>query len=64
MQGKFQFTPDNLTSQQIGHLRLVAGIIDELGITEILDHELPKTRNHALSHSDIIKAMVLKVVCR
>lgn len=59
MQGKFQFTQDNLTSRQIGHLGLVAGIIDELGITEILDQELPKTRNHALSHSDIIKAMVL-----
>jgi transposase len=33
--------------------------IDELGITEIIDQELSKSRNHALSHSDIIKAMVL-----
>jgi transposase len=52
-------TSDNLSSRQIGHLGLVAGIIDELGITQVLDQELPKTRNHALSHSDIIKAMIL-----
>jgi len=53
------FTSKDFTTRQIGHLGLVAGAIDELGITEIIDQELSKSRNHALSHSDIIKAMVL-----
>lgn len=54
-----KFTSKDFTTRQIGHLGLVAGAIDELGITEVIDRELPKSRNHALSHSDIIKAMVL-----
>jgi len=59
MQGEYQFTPDNLTSGQIRQFGLVAGIIDKLDIIEILDQKIPKTRNHALSHSDIIKTVVL-----
>ncbi len=54
-----KFTSKDFTTRQIGHLGLVAGAIDELGITEVIEKELPKSRNHALSHSDIIKAMVL-----
>jgi hypothetical protein len=45
-----QITLDKLASRQIGHLGLVAGIIDELGITGILNKELPKNvRSHALA---------------
>ena len=54
-----KFKAKDFTTRQIGHLGLVAGAIDELGITEVIEKELPKSRNHALSHSDIIKAMVL-----
>jgi transposase len=52
-------TSENFTSKQIGHLGLVAGMIDELGITGIIDEALPKTRDHVLPHSAIIKAMLL-----
>lgn len=52
-------TSQNFTSKQIGHLGLVAGMIDELGITGIIDNALPKTRDHVLPHSAIIKAMLL-----
>jgi len=52
-------TSENITSKQIGHLGLVAGMIDELGITGIIDEALPKTRDHILPHSAIIKAMLL-----
>jgi len=34
-------------------------MIDELGITGIIDEALPKTRDHVLPHSAIIKAMLL-----
>jgi hypothetical protein len=52
----------NLTEfhvEQIGHLCLVAGMIDDLGITGIIDEVLPNKRDHVLPHSAIIKAMVL-----
>ena len=52
-------TSQNFTSKQIGHLGLVAGMIDELGLTGIIDEALPKTRDHVLPHSAIIKAMLL-----
>jgi transposase len=54
-----QFTSENFTSRQIGHLGLVAGMIDELGISAVIDEALPKTRDHILPHSDVIKAMLL-----
>jgi len=52
-------TSQNFTSKQIGHFGLVAGMIDELGISGIIDEALPKTRDHILPHSAIIKAMLL-----
>ena len=53
------FKSKDISARQIGHLGIVAGAIDELGITDIISRELPKSRDHTLSHSDIIKAMVL-----
>ena len=34
-------------------------MIDELEITRVIDEALPKTRNHTLPHSTIVKAMIL-----
>lgn len=34
-------------------------MIDELGISGTIDEALPKTRDHILSHSDVVKAMLL-----
>jgi transposase len=52
-------TSQNFTSKQIGHLGFVAGMIDELCITGIIDEALPQTRDHVLPHYAIIKAMLL-----
>jgi hypothetical protein len=39
----------------VGHLGLVAGIYDALGIGEVIDRALPKTRHHKLPHSIVVK---------
>jgi len=44
----------------VGHLGIVAGAYDSLGIGNIIDTAIPKTRNHNLTHSQAVKAMVLK----
>lgn len=54
-----QFKSQDFTSRQIGHLGLVAGMIDELGISAVIDEALPKTRDHILPHSKVVTAMLL-----
>ena len=54
-----QFTSQDFASRQIGHLGLVAGMIDELGISAVIDEALPKTRDHILPHSKVVSAMLL-----
>ena len=48
-----------ITTKNIDHLGIVAGVFDELGISEVLDEKLPKNRQHKVPHSTIVKAMVL-----
>jgi transposase len=48
-----------LEMAQLDHFGLVAGVFDQLGISEVIDDRLPKSRHHKLSHSQILKAMVL-----
>jgi len=43
----------------IGHLGLITGLIRELGIDKLIDEKLPKKRNHKVSHSICILAMVV-----
>ena len=43
----------------VGHLGIVAGAYDSLGITDVIDTAIPKTRHHNLSHSKVVKTMVL-----
>lgn len=59
MQELSSFTPNTVSTRQIGHLGLVAGVFDELGISGVIDEALPKTRDHILPHSAVVKAMVL-----
>lgn len=47
-----------LEMAQLDHFGLVAGVFDQLGISEVIDDRLPKSRHHKLSHSQILKAMV------
>jgi transposase len=46
----------------VGHLGLVAGIYDMLGIGEVVDRALPKSRHHKLPHSVVVKAMILNTL--
>lgn len=49
----------NIQSYLIGHLGIVAGIFDALGIGEVIDRALPKQGSRNVPHSIIIKAMIL-----
>jgi transposase len=49
----------DIQSYLIGHLGIVAGIFDALGIDEVIDRALPKQGPRNLPHSIIIKAMIL-----
>jgi transposase len=48
-----------ITTRSLAHLGLVAGTFKELGIGEVIDTCLPKTRDHHLSHSTALLAMCL-----
>jgi transposase len=48
-----------LSTLSLDHLGLVAAIIDALGISELIDGLIPKTRECKLSHSELIKALIL-----
>ena len=44
----------------VGHLGIVAGAYEALGIGAVIDRAIPKTRHHNLTHSETIELMVLK----
>jgi transposase len=48
-----------LSTLSLDHLGLAAGVFDELGISEVIDEAIPKTRDHKLPHSAIIKGLVI-----
>ena len=48
-----------IATRRLDHLGVVAGIFDEIGISEVVDYLIPKNRDHKLSHSIIIKALIL-----
>ena len=48
-----------LSTLSFDHLGLVAGVFDELGISEVIDESIPKTRDYKLPHSAIIKGLVI-----
>jgi len=48
-----------LSTLSLDHLGLVAAIFDFLGISAIIDELIPKTRNCKLSHSEIIKGLII-----
>jgi transposase len=45
--------------QSVGHLGIVAGAYDSLGISQVIEQAIPKNRHHNLTHSQIVKAMTL-----
>jgi transposase len=40
-----------ITTTSLSHFGLVSGMFDELGIADLIDTSIPKSRNHLLSHS-------------
>ena len=50
---------DDESIQSVGHLGIVAGAYDTLGIGRIVDRAITKKRHHNLSHSQILKAMTI-----
>jgi transposase len=48
-----------ITTTSLSHFGLVGGMFDELGISNLIETSIPKSRNHLLSHSTVIKAMCL-----
>jgi transposase len=51
------FDPESI--QSVGHLGIVAGAFDSLGISEVIEGAIPKNRHHNLSHAQSVKAMTL-----
>jgi len=48
-----------VTSIQIDHLGVVAGVFDSLGIADVIDSRLSKLRHHKITHSAATKSMVI-----
>lgn len=48
-----------VTTRSLDHHGIVSGIYDELEIGKVIDEMLPKLGQHKLSHSIIVKAMIL-----
>ena len=57
LEDEYGFDEDSILS--VNHLGIVAGAFDSLGIEKIIDRAIPKTRHHNLSHSKVIKAMLI-----
>lgn len=45
--------------QDIDHLGLIAGIIDDIGIVEIIDQELGTHEQEKVSAGQVVKAMII-----
>jgi len=51
-----------IRAQPLGHLPLVTAILDDLGVTAVLDELLPKDPRSKVSDSDCVTAMVLNIL--
>ena len=52
-------SPSPESTTHLGHYGLIAGVFDELEISELIDTLLPKKSGHNISHSTVIKAMCI-----
>ncbi|MFA5003319.1 MAG: IS1634 family transposase [Methanolinea sp.] len=50
---------DEESIQTVAHFGIVAGAYESLGIGQVIDRAIPKTRHHNLTHSQTVKLMVL-----
>jgi transposase len=50
---------DDESIQSVGHLGIVAGAFDSLGISQVVEKAIPKNRHHNMIHAQSVKAMTL-----
>lgn len=58
---EMSFSSDNVCSEQLGHLGLIAGVINELGLIERIDKRLPlnERKGGIVSYGRRAAAMIL-----
>ena len=52
-------SPSSESTTHLGHYGLIAGVFDELCISDLIDNLLPKKSSHNIPHSTVIKAMCI-----
>ncbi|GAB4209632.1 MAG: hypothetical protein Fur006_69500 [Coleofasciculaceae cyanobacterium] len=52
-------TQPEILVQDIDHLGIIAGIIDEMGLVEEIDRHLGKPQQQQVSAGQVVKAMIL-----
>ncbi len=52
-------SPSSESTTHLGHYGLIAGVFDELDISDLIDDLLPKKSGHNIPHSTVIKAMCI-----
>jgi transposase len=52
-------SPSSESTTHLGHYGLIAGVFDELEISDLIDDLLPKKSGHNVPHSTLIKAMCI-----
>ena len=60
MEGSSNHGSSYNTSRTLG---IVAGFYNLLGISDVIDAKIPKTRHYKVTHSDVILAMVINGLC-
>ena len=46
-------------TKSLDHLGIIAALVAELGIVELVNARLPKLRHHTLTHGDVVLALIL-----
>ena len=52
----------DIHAKPLGHLPLVTALLDDLGVTEVLNEMLPKDPRSHVSDADCVVAMVLNIL--
>ena len=52
-------SPSSEFTTHLSHYGLIAGVFDELGISDLIDNLLPKKSGHNIPHSTVVKAMCI-----
>jgi transposase len=46
-------------TKRLDHLGIIAALVEELGIVDLVNARLPKLRHHTLTHGDVVLALIL-----